>query len=217
MIGDDGIRTHDLCIANAALSQLSYVPFVLTMSIISKSRGNWKASSAECGGLDGMEKPCGLWWNGRQFLDTPKVADHNFLSRRPLASALFGVTIFSMIFHSSTPTSVSMATVIADPLEFLLSKSAMRSVSTFFCLARHGDLISRTFLFERSLSWKSLINRIGKRLSPQTIEGARAGVDGSFVDRWHSRLIFWTNRHSLCSSAFGDKRHGWRLVTTTCG
>ena len=24
--GDDGIRTHDLCIANAALYQLSYIP-----------------------------------------------------------------------------------------------------------------------------------------------------------------------------------------------
>jgi hypothetical protein len=27
--GDDGIRTHDLSVANAALSQLSYVPFFL--------------------------------------------------------------------------------------------------------------------------------------------------------------------------------------------
>ena len=26
--GDDGIRTHDLSVANAALSQLSYVPFL---------------------------------------------------------------------------------------------------------------------------------------------------------------------------------------------
>lgn len=37
--GDDGIRTRDLCVANATLSQLSYVPdrpYHITRSVIRK-------------------------------------------------------------------------------------------------------------------------------------------------------------------------------------
>lgn len=36
--GDDGIRTHDLCVANAALSQLSYIPMMLWMFIKNRLR-----------------------------------------------------------------------------------------------------------------------------------------------------------------------------------
>lgn len=34
LYGPDGIRTHGLCVANAALSQLSYEPFSITNYII---------------------------------------------------------------------------------------------------------------------------------------------------------------------------------------
>ncbi len=36
--GPGGDRTHDLCVANAALSQLSYEPKYLTQNIITKQK-----------------------------------------------------------------------------------------------------------------------------------------------------------------------------------